>query len=140
VLDQGTNNISLFDILEEISIETPTFINFSKTKRVGIPIEIDIVSLWEKKEDGALRAATKIEYLAPNNELLNEINAPVEIATDKKRLRSIIRMRGLTITGPGTYFLIIKYQKHNKWLVAARIPLDIKIVQTVSLPATKLVP
>jgi exopolysaccharide biosynthesis protein len=129
VVDKNTNSISLFDCLEEITV------NFSKPEDISvpqknIPINFTIVSLWSDKDISKDR---KFEYLLeikdPENKKIKEFtNFPV-IEKGKKRLRTLVQMNGMGITSEGEYTLIIKYRKDNeKFVIASKIPLDVKFV------------
>ena len=139
VVDENTNSISLFDCVEEITV------NFSKPEDVSasqknISINFTIISLWS---DNDISRDRKFEYLLevidPQDKKINEfINFPV-IEKGKKRLRTIVQMNGMGITSEGEYTLVIKYKKDSeKFVIASKIPLDIKFVLNTSVANTKI--
>lgn len=139
VVDENTNSISLFDCVEEITV------NFSKPEDVSvpqknIPINFTIISLWS---DNDISKDRKFEYLLeiidPQGKKINEFsNFPV-IEKGKKRLRTIVQMNGMGITSEGEYTLVVKYKKDSeKFVVASKIPLDIKFVLNTSVVNTKI--
>ena len=139
VVDEKTNSISLFDCVEEITV------NFSKPEDISvpqknIPINFTIISLWSDNEVSQDR---KFEYLLeiidPQGKKINEFsNFPV-IEKGKKRLRTIVQMNGMQITSEGEYTLVVKYKKDSeKFIIASKIPLDIKFILNTSVVNTKI--
>lgn len=138
VVDENTNSISLFDCVEEITV------NFSKPEDISmsqknIQINFAIISLWS---DNEISKDRKFEYLLeiidPQGKKINEfLNSPV-IEKGKKRLRTIVQMNGMGITSEGEYTLVIKYKEDSeKFVVASKIPLDIKFVLNTSVVNVK---
>jgi hypothetical protein len=138
VVDENTNSMSLFDCVEEITV------NFSKPEEISapqknIPINFTIISLWS---DNNVSKDRKFEYLLeiidPQDKKINEFtNFPI-IEKGKKRLRTIVQMNGMGITSEGEYTLVVKYKKDSdKFVIASKIPLDIKFVLNTSVVNTK---
>lgn len=138
VVDENSNSISLFDCVEEITV------NFSKLEDMSapqknIPVEFTVISLWS---DNDISKDRKFEYLLeiidPSEKKINEFsNFPV-FEKGKKRLRTIVKMKGMGITTEGEYTLVVKYkQDSEKFVVAAKIPLDIKFILNTTITNTK---
>lgn len=138
VVDENTNSMSLFDCVEEITV------NFSKPEEISapqknIPINFTIISLWS---DNDVSKDRKFEYLLeiidPQGKKINEFtNFPI-IEKGKKRLRTIVQMNGMGVTSEGEYTLVVKYKKDSdKFVIASKIPLDIKFVLNTSVVNTK---
>lgn len=129
VVDNNTNSISLFDCVEEVTV------NFSKPEDVSvpqknIPINFSVISLWS---DENISKSREFEYLMeiidPQNKKISEFtNTPI-FEAGKKRLRTIIQMNGMAVTSEGEYTVVIKYKMGgDKFLLASKIPLDIKFI------------
>lgn len=138
VVDENTNSMSLFDCTEEITV------NFSKPEEISapqknIPINFTIISLWS---DNDVSKDRKFEYLLeiidPQDKKINEFtNFPI-IEKGKKRLRTIVQMNGMGVTSEGEYTIVVKYKKDSdKFVIASKIPLDIKFVLNTSVVNTK---
>jgi len=134
VVDENTNSISLFDSVEEITV------NFSKPEDISapqknIPVNITIISLWS---DNNISKDRKFEYILeivdPQNKKINEFsNSPI-IEKGKKRLRTIVQMNGMKVTSEGEYTIVIKYKfESDKFVIASKIPLDIKFILNTSI-------
>ncbi len=138
VVDNNTNSISLFDGVEEITI------NFSKPEDISIPqknipINFTIISLWSDED---ISKSRKFEYLIeildPQNKKISEFSNIQIFEIGKKRLRTIVQINGMTVTSEGEYTIIVKYKKDSeKFIVASKIPLDIKFVLNTSVINTK---
>lgn len=130
LLDQETNNLNLFDIMEEITLQGSSVqnINFSKVEKFGIPIEFEIISLWERFDiNEPILTQYKIEQLSPSGKLINEHGAELRIEGVSRRLRTIGKVRGLELTGPGIYHFVTKVKDGEIWKEVGRIPLEIKL-------------
>ena len=123
VVDGNTNSISLFDCVEEITV------NFSRPEDVNmleknIPINFTVISLWSDEETSKSR---KFEYLMeiidPQNKKINEFSNMPIFEVGKKRLRTIVQINGMKITSEGEYTIVIKYKiDSDKFITAAKIP------------------
>jgi|AMQJ01.1.fsa_nt_gi hypothetical protein len=138
VVDGNTNSISLFDGVEEITV------NFSKPEDISmpqknIPINFTVISLWSDEDTSKRR---KFEYLMeildPQNKKISEFSNISIFEAGKKRLRTIIQINGMAVTLEGEYTIVVKYKmKSDKFIVASKIPLDIKFVLNTSVVNTK---
>ena len=134
VVDSNTNSISLFDCVEEITV------NFSKPEDVSapkknIPVNFAVISLWSDLNAGTER---KFEYfleiIDPQNKIISEFsNFPV-FEKGKKRLRTIVQMNGMPATVEGEYAVVVKYKTDDgKIVVASKIPLDVKFILSTNI-------
>ncbi len=129
VVDSNTNSLSLFDCIEEITVNFSKAEDLSQPKK-NIPINFSIISLWSDENISEKRKFDhSIELVDPQGNKINEfMNTPV-FEAGKKRLRTITQMNGLGITSEGEYTIVVKYKMGgDKFTVASRIPLDIKFV------------
>lgn len=128
VIDKDTNSISLFNSLEELSINYSGEKKLKKTDVKNIPILFEIVSLWfdeSIKDDRKFEIV--LEVLDPNNKITNKSVQECVMEKGKKRLRTIAKLNGLGITSNGLYKIIIKYKYGKVIKIASEIPIDIEI-------------
>ena len=130
-VDSKTNNISLFNIFErlEVSLTIPKDKEVPKLKKVNVPVNYQIVSLWthgQKKQD---KIKIKIIFENPNGAKTNLVTKDLILLSDKKRMRDIIDIHGIVLEGSGTYIfkLQAKKEKDNKFQTIAELPLEIVI-------------
>jgi hypothetical protein len=125
--------------VEEITV------NFSKPEDVSmpqknIPINFTVISLWSDENTSKSR---KFEYLMeildPQNKKISEFSNVQIFEVGKKRLRTIVQMNGMAVTSEGEYTVVVKYKMNSdKFIIASKIPLDIKFVLNTSVVNTKI--
>lgn len=105
-VDQETNNLSIFNMIEEISIFEKQLQAATKdgNKERVAPLSFELVTLWRKnvKNEG-ISAQEKIELLDPDDKILQKIEHPILMKSEHKRLRNRIKISGFKITAPGDY-------------------------------------
>lgn len=129
VVDSTTNQLSLFDCIDEITI------NFSNSEDIkkptkNIPINFEIVSLWLDEDISQTRKFDyTIDIIDPEGKMLKEITKEAVIEKSKKRLRTIMRISGMAVTTEGKYTFKIKYKEaKNNFIIVSEIPVDIKFI------------
>lgn len=138
VIDKETNNISLNNVFEQLGVD----IKIKKTasnktvEYINIPIEYEIVSLWLKiDKQKSLKADIKIELVDPKNKTNKTFNQIINMSSEMKRLRSRLKIAGLTLSVPGDYFFRIKIKEEgqNNYRDVAELPLEVNLRKTVDL-------
>lgn len=125
VVDHDTNNISIFNILEEISVPEDAI----KNEAIGVLVEI--VTLWVRSDlSKPEKGTSRIRLLAPNGEVLETAESEVDLAT-YERLRSRGLFQGLPYQGEGVYRFVLELQEDDKsgWKQVASIPLKVTMVK-----------
>ena len=111
IIDSNTNNQSLINILEEITITS----NHLEIKDEKIPISFDLAYLfYEPKLLNNIKVDAVIEILDSAINIIekNKVTFPWE--KNKKRMRLNVRINSLPIKESGTYFFRVKYKKENE--------------------------
>lgn len=129
VIDSTTNQLSLFDCIDEITINFSNAEDIKKPTK-NIPINFEIVSLWL---DESISQTRKFDYtidiIDPEGKMLKEITKEAVIEKNKKRLRTIMRISGMAVTTEGKYIFKIKYKEaKNNFIIVSEIPVDIKFI------------
>lgn len=136
VIDNHSNNLSLFDVFEQISLTvkktgaTDGGPNQSPDKLISVPFDYTLVSLWTKaNSDKPAKANVKLELLDPNNKQLNEETFKIEIVDGSKRLRNTIQIQNLVLTKSGIYnFRVsVKNADDEKYTAVANLPLEVNM-------------
>ena len=136
-IDSQTNNVSLYNIVEEVGFKLQQTneqqVNFSEEKKW--PFNVEVVSLWKRTNQGNLVADAKIELLDPSNKKMQEVLYKLEFKPQHQRMRSIIKMNGITITGQGEYnfSILLKEDGSDKFKEITRIPIVVKITAPTDL-------
>lgn len=131
VIDKETNNISLYHVLEQLGVD----IKINKTADyINIPIEYEIVSLWLKTDHKkSLKADVKIEMVDPEKNINKTFNQIISMPSAMKRLRSRLKVSGLTLSIPGEYFFKIKIKEEGQdnYRAVAELPLEVNLRKTI---------
>lgn len=131
-VDNETNSLSLFNIIEEITIQTTPgqSMNLNDKKGIHLPFEIISCILRTQELDGKnIFVDMKIDFLDPDSQILQTTNSKVEIKSQHSRLRVRIKANGVTVTKPGVYNLVVNMKESNEKQLqeVARVPLVVKM-------------
>lgn len=137
-IDQNTNNVSLFNIVEEVKFElkmdevdklknNPTF---DLTKPMILPFKSNLIILWRNSvTNQTAKFPVKILLKDPKGKTIQEINNNYEFKDGKERLRSVIALNGIPLTEPGeyTYSIMTKRDDIEDFKEVGSIPVKINI-------------
>lgn len=127
-IDRETNNISLFEVIEQIQLapigQTP--------ERAVAPIQLQIVSLWcrsdlERPSRGQARVAIRVPGGVESGTAIHELDL-----SQFRRLRTRSMLDRIPIAGSGLYRFIVQLRQdgQDEWSEVANMPLEITIQQT----------
>jgi len=134
IIDSGTNNISLINIVEELSVvikksdyQKLNGKDVDKAEFVDIPFFFEIVSFWEN--DGHKeKLDVRIDLLAPSGKVLNQFYPKFKFDSQNDKLRTTIKVDGVKINKEsGVYNYVIHYRnkESEKYKIVATVPLVI---------------
>lgn len=124
-IDQQTSLITLRDCIEQLNITI--FKNNQEAKRV-FPIEFELVHLWSgDQSDETKKFEVKVELRDPKNKKINEFLGFFVYPENKKRMRILMKVKGLPATSMGRYIFRVKLKEggQKQYREVAEIPLDI---------------
>lgn len=125
-VDRDSNNLSILGILEELGVKQTS----PNGDPVVVPIDVELISLWEKvKDDIDAAGKVKVEYVDPQGKILNTINYEVTIGPKLKRMRQRGKIQGLQLTVPGNYFFRVYARESDKenWNIMGQTGFTLKI-------------
>lgn len=129
VIDSETNNLSLYDILEQLTVNVKIKKSDKhKVTKINIPIEYEVISFWVKAPKiEEFKGGIKLEIINPDGKIEKTFEQPLEIPKDKRRLRSRIRIKGFVADKEGNYIFRISYKEEIKdqYIKAADVPLEV---------------
>ncbi|PJE67415.1 hypothetical protein COU95_02530 [Candidatus Shapirobacteria bacterium CG10_big_fil_rev_8_21_14_0_10_40_9] len=134
VIDDETNNISLFDVFEQLGVNAST--SEKKDIQINVPINFELVSLWVKTTGGkTLRASIEVEVIDPEAKRLKSFIQNLEFSTNIKRMRSRLRIMGLSLTTSGDYIFRVKIKEENQkeYITVAELPLEVNLNKKIKL-------
>jgi len=129
-IDITDNNISLNEVLEQLTVDINTKRGDIQPNEVNIPIDYEIVSMWIKeKNESHIKAEIRTEFIDPNGKLLKTFPQPVEMPKDMRRLRTRFRITGLGLTVPGDYMFVVSVKEVDKkeFRKVSELPLEIHL-------------
>lgn len=135
-VDQQTNSLSIFNVVEEITITSIPQIAENRSPKDGspqkfsIPLNLTITSLWQRNDDvneGDMSVDARIRFTDPKGEMVNQNPLPLSFKKGFKRLRAITMINAITFTTPGEYRFVIEASTNKGFEEVCSIPLQIKI-------------
>lgn len=130
VIDRDNNNVSLQSVLEQLTVSLVPKDPTKKTDKIGVPLDYEVVSLWQKVEDLQI-AEGEIEYILsdPKGKELLRNTQVIKIPKTSRRFRSRMKITGLPLTSSGEYVFQIKLKEKgsSKFILVSEIPIDIDI-------------
>lgn len=124
VTDKETNNISLFNVIEQLTILTQPQPNM-------IPqFSLDIVTLWGRSDDAiTAQGCSRVTLVSPSGEEIGQGEGEIDLVKHE-RLRARRRFPlGLNLKDAGRYYFRIelKLDDEEEWHTVAKIPLKVTI-------------
>jgi hypothetical protein len=125
-IDRQTNNISLFEVIEELRVE-------GLGGQPGVvPCPLELVSLWTRSDPNVpTRGEARITLHTPGGQTPISQTQPVDLQ-EYRRLRSRARVPGLPVDQAGVYMFVVECRElgQEQWLRVARIPLEVQVMVT----------
>ena len=131
--DKETNNLSLFDIIEQLNVLGPLPDAGAKN---AVPVAYEIVSLWARSGAEPEESTGRVRLVGPNGAEAFTQEFPVNL-TGHARMRTQLRTVGFPILGSGRYVFFIEIRRPNdNWESVARIPVQLEsVAEPVTTPA-----
>lgn len=123
-IDKESNNLSIFNILEELRVTPPN----QNAKEIIVRIPLQLITLWEKQtEKETARSKVEIELFDPKGNALQKVS--YALSTPKKRIRFVVRMDGIKVTESGEYIFKIKIgdSETDRFEEVGEVPLQVAI-------------
>jgi len=120
VVDQRSNNISLQNVVEQISL------NGTPTPGTGLRFPLDVMSLWARADlDRPAQGRGRLRFLSPTGALITETEFEIDVSGTHRRYRATIHLEGFPLDGSGKYTFHTDFWEGTEWLEVASVPLEI---------------
>lgn len=137
-IDDRSNNISLFKVLEQLKLNVGTKEldklkdnpNFDPKKPIFLPFPFQLVILWKNlTSELDLEIPVKIVLKDPHKKIIQEEENNFLFKKGKKRLRTIVSMKGIPLTKSGeyVYHILAKQSADANFKEIGSIPLEVVI-------------
>jgi hypothetical protein len=122
VIDRSTNNVSIFNVLEQIQAVTPR----EPEEGVTLPIRAQVVSLWHRVGTSQPEVGeARVVLQGPDEQVILRDAHVLELT--KSRLRTRLLINGLPIRSSASYAVVVEYrQGEGSWNVATKLPLEVE--------------
>jgi len=119
-IDRETNNISLFDVVEQIQV-------LPQRESGGVVGPFELVSLWTRSVGVPERGEVRVSIRGPSEHLYAQEMQEIDLR-EFRRMRARFRVAGIAIEGPGTYHFSVEVRPANSesWTEVAKIPLEVE--------------
>ncbi len=118
-IDNQTNQVSLFNIIENISVMTAL-------DNLDLPMHFSLVSLWGIDGEEKCRGEMRAYYRYPEGNLSRSTELEIELDEAKSFQRTRIDSQGIRLTKPGIYHFIVELQQGDEaWVQVADLPFHV---------------
>lgn len=131
-VDKQSNNISLFNVLEELKVSKniEAAIEKAPEKQINVPIDFTLVIQNEKEiNDDKLLFSPEVrtQVIDPTLREILKQDIPLAFKLSEKRMRTIVAFPHMVITKPGKYVFVIstKASKESEFVETARTGIDV---------------
>lgn len=120
VIDSETNNVSIQDVIEQITIKA------EPTENGFLPFPLELITLWGRRDiNKPSMGSERVAFVTPSGK--NEIISEAEIdLTNVERHRQRVRFPGLPVSESGRYYFKVEVRSgNNEWKQVSAIPLQV---------------
>lgn len=140
VVDQQTNNLSLHNIVEELTFNkdplSSTAVKHSASfpDKTSVKFNSTLVVYMERKyeiQGNTFNPEMEIKIVDPKNDILGTNILPINFETGKNRLRMLISFESVLVKDPGIYNFVISARdsKEGKFKQSTTVSIDVKIYE-----------
>ena len=106
-IDIDSNLLSLYDCLEEVNVNTRS----KPGVAINLPINFEVVSfISDKQTKGNRKINLKAQLFDPKGKQINEFGGELFFKEGSKRLRSRLKIQGLTLSESGVYNMHLNFE------------------------------
>lgn len=123
-IDRDSNNISLFEVLEQITAKGPAM---GAEELAMIPVNCELVTIWSRSRDNRpCRGRGHLIFLSPTDAVMKEVEYDVDL-TVHVRVRHRIGINGLAVREWGRHHFRVEVQDEGEqqWRTVSSVPLHI---------------
>jgi len=127
VIDKESNNVSLFDVLEEVRITTSE--SNIEEPMIPFPVKIAWVTTWQREPiEYPGHSRGKDTILSPTGKIVVENEYPIDLSKHK-RLRTKRNVANFPVSESGMYSFRTQIwnEEKNAWEGVSDIPVDISV-------------
>jgi len=143
-IDKQSNNVSLYNIIEEVHIprEELEEIGDDKNKNLGIPLFFNLFSVWRRVSGiGTINSDVKIEIIDPLGKKREAANRQIQFTEKSERFRLGIAWQGIKVSTSGiyTFKLLSKTEGEKSFSKSGETYLKVNIIEREKTETKKAV-
>lgn len=133
VLDKDTNNLSLINLIEQISldVELKEENQWDENKGDAFPLNMVIVSRLRKVVDDQdlVKGNIKVDFISPNKETISSFEQGFELGQGIDNMRMRFGIGGLVLKTSGIYYFVVNLSEGegNKYKKVYSLPLKVTL-------------
>jgi hypothetical protein len=129
-IDNDSNNISLFEVLEQVSVEVPPGVQISD-EGINVALQFEMISLWSRSDiNQPEKGEARFDFRAPSGR--TQEGKIVEInLTEYERFRTRQRFSSIPLDSEGVYEFHVHCRPDPgaEWSSVANVPLHVVLRQ-----------
>lgn len=127
VIDNDSNNISLFDVIEEVRIELRKEVTPDITSHGAISFNFEWVTLWARAEFGKpTKGQVRDCVLDPSGKVIGEREYEVDLSKHERfRIRRMLQNPLFQVSGQYQFCTQVKGEKQGIWNDVSSVPLTV---------------
>jgi len=121
VIDSETNNVSIQDVIEQITI------NAEPTENGFLPFPLELITLWGRENlKKPANGTERVSFVTPSGKSTQISEAKIDLSK-VERHRQRVRLQGLPISESGKYYFRVELlEDSDQYHDVAAIPLIIE--------------
>jgi hypothetical protein len=133
VLDKDTNNLSLINLIEQISldVELKEGNEWDDKKGDSFPLNMVIVSRLRKVVDDQdlVNGNIKVDFISPNKETISSFEQGFELGKGIDNIRMRFGIGGLVLKTSGVYYFVVNLREgeEDKYKKVYSLPLKVTL-------------
>lgn len=136
-IDDETNELSMFKILEELNVTSKEKLTLSKSgvlkTPLGLQVGFQLITLWKKLDPKkAVKFDARIEYVDPSGTAHQPFDHEISIPSGKTRARHRFNVSSILVNQSGEYRFVIsaRDKKRKVFNHVIDVPLDITLKES----------
>jgi|SRR3989344_3562664 len=134
LLDGKTNNLSLFNLVEKLTLTVPKT-EMDKAKKTGaqgflFPLGLEIMSRFYRQDNGETAFDYRLRFVNPEGKTIFNSERKIAVKKHIRNLRVGTNVKAWPISGSGDYTLVVEAKEvsENRYEEIASIPLEVDLV------------
>lgn len=134
VIDQQSQNLSIHDVIDEMTVEITT--KEKVPDDFVVPVPFVIVSVWERSQMDVPedKESCQFRIVNPKGKELSNFEQVFSMLGPHVRSRVIVNVQGMPMQGAGRYEIQVLGKKGTRWQKVATVPLVLKFNVKEPLP------